>query len=251
MSHMTCQELHSHFENDLRVDISLPSASAEALEHIGQCPECNRFVEAQHDLATQLRLVRDSAPAMPASLDATVVANYQGYMSERSCLAGSVPVTRRIGPRTALGSAAAVAFAVILAYGGIVLFFVREQTLTGIDRQSLAWPPKAPQSQTTVNNGAAVAQKTTAKATKSPDHSVKRASDSVSVAERDDSLPAGFRSLMYCDQISCADDMEVIRVQLPSPVLGLTPASARTNDGVFADVLVGPDGIARGIRFVE
>jgi hypothetical protein len=56
---------------------------------------------------------------------------------------------------------------------------------------------------------------------------------------------------MYCDQISCSDSMDVIRVQLPSPVMGITPASARMGGVVSADVLVGPDGIARGIRVVE
>jgi hypothetical protein len=45
--------------------------------------------------------------------------------------------------------------------------------------------------------------------------------------------------------------MEIIRVQLPVSIAGLTPGSAATGDTVFADVLVGPDGIARGIRIVE
>jgi hypothetical protein len=45
--------------------------------------------------------------------------------------------------------------------------------------------------------------------------------------------------------------MEIIRVQLPSPVMGLTPTSARMGGAVSADILVGPDGIARGIRVVE
>ncbi len=45
--------------------------------------------------------------------------------------------------------------------------------------------------------------------------------------------------------------MEVIRVQLPSSVTGLAAASTSANGAVFADVLVGPDGIARGIRIVE
>jgi hypothetical protein len=56
---------------------------------------------------------------------------------------------------------------------------------------------------------------------------------------------------MYCDQLSCAEAMEVIRVQLPTSIAGLTPGSTPTDGMVFADVLVGPDGIARGIRIVE
>jgi hypothetical protein len=45
--------------------------------------------------------------------------------------------------------------------------------------------------------------------------------------------------------------MDVIRVQLPSPIFGIMPGSAQATGFVSADVLVGPDGIARGIRLVE
>jgi hypothetical protein len=45
--------------------------------------------------------------------------------------------------------------------------------------------------------------------------------------------------------------MEVIRVQLPSPVFGMMPGSVPATGFVSADVLVGPDGVARGIRLVE
>ena len=57
---------------------------------------------------------------------------------------------------------------------------------------------------------------------------------------------------MYCDELSCVGAMEMIRVQLPSSrVAGLTPASTLPNGVIFADVLVGPDGIARSIRIEE
>jgi hypothetical protein len=61
-------------------------------------------------------------------------------------------------------------------------------------------------------------------------------------------LPPGFHSLMFCDELSCGEALEVIRVQLPSSA-GMLAASG--GQPVFADVLVGPDGIARGIRVVE
>jgi len=88
---------------------------------------------------------------------------------------------------------------------------------------------------------------------KKPNHaaSARHADYPISIAEPDGSFPTSFKSLMYCDPFSCPGAMDVIHVQLPAPILGLMPASVRASGVVSADVLVGPDGIARGIRVVE
>jgi hypothetical protein len=65
-------------------------------------------------------------------------------------------------------------------------------------------------------------------------------------------MPEGFRSLMYCDALSCSGDMDMIRVQLPASAMARqVPGFIQTSGSVTADVLVGPDGIARGIRLEE
>jgi hypothetical protein len=56
---------------------------------------------------------------------------------------------------------------------------------------------------------------------------------------------------MYCDAISCGGGMEVIRVQLPSQDFPLMAGNAAADTVISADVLVGADGIARGIRIVQ
>ena len=56
---------------------------------------------------------------------------------------------------------------------------------------------------------------------------------------------------MYCDELSCDGGMEVVRVQLPSLPAGLMPVPTAGNRVVTADVLVGADGFARGIRIVH
>lgn len=63
-------------------------------------------------------------------------------------------------------------------------------------------------------------------------------------------MPDGFRSLMYCDELSCGGAMDVLRIQLPPSAIGLMTAEPSGNV-VSADVLVGADGIARGIRIVR
>jgi hypothetical protein len=56
---------------------------------------------------------------------------------------------------------------------------------------------------------------------------------------------------MYCDEISCGGTMEIIRMRLPAWGADDAPPSTETNGTVLADVLVGADGIARGIRIVQ
>jgi hypothetical protein len=64
-------------------------------------------------------------------------------------------------------------------------------------------------------------------------------------------VAADFRSLMYCDELSCGGLLTVVRVEVPASDVALTPASNSASDMVVADVLVGSDGIARGIRIVQ
>jgi hypothetical protein len=244
---MTCKELHNYFEGDLRVDTRHLS-EVEVAGHIATCLACERFVEEQKELGEYLRAVRDSAPPVPTSLDNAVVADYRSFVLEQSRMAKSTPLAQRINPRAALGWAACVAFAMMVAYGGMLVFIGQH---FWVDRQGTVRQPVAPQAQKTSNKERVRAQITTLKAAKSYVGSGKRAHHRALPAEGDSLFPTRFQSLIYCDQISCPGAMEVIRVQLRSPVLGVTPASTRRDGVVFADVLVGPDGIARGIRVVE
>ena len=45
--------------------------------------------------------------------------------------------------------------------------------------------------------------------------------------------------------------MQLIRVQLPSSAAAFDPAAGSSDGAIYADVLVGADGIARGIRVVQ
>ena len=45
--------------------------------------------------------------------------------------------------------------------------------------------------------------------------------------------------------------MQLIRVQLPSSATAFESVPASPDGAIYADVLVGSDGIARGIRVVQ
>ncbi len=61
----------------------------------------------------------------------------------------------------------------------------------------------------------------------------------------------GYSNLMYCDPVTCAGPMQVVRIKVP---VGQVKANLgqSTGDGyVNADVVVGPDGLARAIRMAD
>lgn len=244
---MTCQELHSYFGDPLRVDADLRANCAEVNQHIIDCADCTRFVESQRELRTSLRLARESAPQLPASLDAAVLANYRRHIAALNSSVNSIPAPRR-PPFAALRWSGAVAVALLVT--AIVYFSSRKTVSTGSPTRT-AQRANLSQHAASNHSGTIVAP-TTNRKTKPDVASASRKHSAISPANVGSSLPAGFRSLMYCDELSCVGAMEMIRVQLPSSVVaGLTPASTPTNGVVFADVLVGQDGIARGIRIEE
>lgn len=245
---MNCQELHNHFETDRRVEADGLS-ELELAEHIAVCLRCNGFIEEQKELQEHLRMVRDSAPPVPPSVDKAVVVNYRSFVFEHLCLAKSIPRARPTHPRTALRWAAAVAFAMVVAYAGMLLFIPGQHVW--VDQQGTVRQPLAPQAQRRANKEKAAAQAVSRKALTSYGRLGKRANNRSLPAGGNSSFTTRFQNLMYCDQISCPGAMDVIRVQLPSPVMGLTPSPGGMDGVVYADVLVGPDGIARGIRVVE
>lgn len=230
---MTCQELRLYFEDPLRSDAEL---LVEA-EHLVRCPDCSRFVEARRELGAGLRLTRDAIPPFPASLDKAVLSNYRDYIA-RSAAPTISPFRRR---RVALLCWAAAAAALILLSAALLLER-RKPAITAHPQPSS--PVIAPVAEASPN---AVAEVPRPLKRKVPQRTRRETAAAASVPA---SLPPGFRSLMFCDELSCGGTLDVIRVQLPASTAAFAPASSGGGP-VFADVLVGPDGIARGIRVVE
>jgi hypothetical protein len=232
MCYMTCQELRLYFEDPLRSDAEL---LVEA-EHLVRCPECARLVEAQRELGAGLRLTRDAVLPFPASLDEVVLSNYRDYIAKSG--APTISPSRR--RRVALLCWAAAAAALILLSATLLL----ERRTPIITAHPQSSPVIAPVAEASPNAVAEVPRQIKRKAPQ------RARPETTAAASVPGSLPVGFRSLMYCDELSCGGAMDVIRVQLPASTAALAPALS-SGGPVFADVLVGSDGIARGIRVVE
>jgi len=261
---MTCQELRLHFEDLRRMAASQQPDCAEIAAHTAICTGCSRFVEGQGELATKLSLLLDAAPEVPLALEAKVIADYRTFAA-RPVSATRLTTRRRISLSEAFAWAAAVVATVIIAGVALRLFFPSEEISTESARVTTPQVQPAPKStapllaRTQRPNASSSRVATVAKAKRKPTAAAEAVAREVAQSETPnvvstnsaDPLPEGFRSLMYCDALSCGGPMEMIRVQLPPSAAGLAPAWSQTNGIVYADVLVGPDGIARGIRIVQ
>jgi len=242
---MTCQQLRWYFDQ-LNHDVhELP---AEAMRHVSHCASCRGLADKRKEVLASLRLLRESAPTMTASLDAAVLASYRQRMA--------IPQLISTGSRWKrpgiwrLAAAAAVAV-VILAAAALVRrtassgkSHAQQPPATEIARTSVPESPKAAQPGEHSNRRNVA--KATPRRPNDPDAYSLRVTPPI---RQDDSQ--GFRSLMYCDELSCEGGMDVVRVELPALPAGFLPAPNMPIRSVSADVLVGADGFARGIRIVH
>ena len=237
---MTCQELECYLENPLRVEIyfhreSLPPAVSE---HLAACEECARLFEEQKALGLGLRVARDAAPEVPAALSTRVLEGYRAQLASPSGFgrrdAGKFSNTWLRWGIAAAAAAAVIAIALFLSHNRAPIMV---KTIAPPQMQA---PPTA-QREATVSPKPPVATEASMKG--APEPVRKR----TAVASRGP-LPPGFASLMYCDEMTCTGSLEVIRVELPPPAGQAQDPEAAP---VMAEVLVGADGIARGIRIIQ
>ena len=247
---MSCEDVRAYLEVGGKAE--RPLVSRPALEeHIASCPECAAFSEEQERLRASFNLLRERTPPVPSSLDQTVLAGYREHMRG---LALVVPRPRRPARRFALWAAAlasVAAFALAIGYADLAWFTRAPQAFP---RAPIEAAPRVPSTDEVRALARASATKAAAETTQTKPFRAHARTQGVPRAQSEGEsglLPVGFRGLMYCDELSCAGAMDLIRVEVPAEALG-DPLRARPgSQPVEADVLVGPDGVARGIRVVE
>ncbi len=248
---MNCREIQAFFEDN---SPEFKADCAEVTEHVSGCANCRQIVDTREETSARLRLLRESAPPFPASLDAAILANYRRQIVTRQNSEAALPQwrVRFLGWR--LNAAVATTLLIFATVFVVRRPWVAKQV--GPPRTNppeiVRLPPAAtPQvfRPEPIRKDTVVAQRR--QRGRSEPAAARQASAADSSVRLADSVPDGFRSLMYCDEISCDGGMEVVRVQLPSPAVGFMPASTAGNRVVMADVLVGADGFARGIRIVH
>jgi hypothetical protein len=243
MSYMNCKELKSCFEN-ISLMSADPSAKPGLTEHIAECPKCSRFIEGQKDLLASLALLRESGPSPSAALDEIALTNYRKQVAGlrvSAALAIAPKPRSRSSLRWVFGLAAAMALVTILLWPRKQPGVAIQPAIPSPTISSMQLDPAA---HNTPVRPKPVGER---KSKGAPN----RTQAAVSSASMGDSIPEGFRSLMYCDELSCGGAMDVLRIELQPSDAGLIAAAPQSGSVVSADVLVGADGVARGIRIVR
>jgi len=238
---MTCEEFHFYLSE------KNPLGDKAAAEHLETCGACRVLSYSHNEVARSVRTIRDSAPGASASLDAAMMNSYRREMDRGNSFAW-----RRV--RFGLALAAVTAGLVI---GTVLLFAHRRRELPPIPAAAKAPAVVVPvgKSELPPSKVESVAVEHEAvrsrKSVRSHIRSSRPQQETTSMASGVELPETGFQNLMYCDTLSCAGSMQVIRIQVPASAVDRVPAWRPANGLVQADVVVGSDGIARAIRIVK
>ena len=248
---MTCTEARTFLQNNLQNNL-ITAGTPEKHEceypagiaaHLQSCAQCRHFIADHAELQRLLNSVRNAAPQVSASLDAAVLANFRRN-AERISVTNPVRSSRPFRVTSAWFWRGAVAAVVLLAALSLTL------RSRAPKHQAQTAKPTLPQTKQPEITARVAQNVATSKAVSAPHRHTKPqpvAPAAALPALARDNFPPGFTSLMYCDPLSCNSPMDIIRMQLPTS----SSAPSSPTGFTYADVLVGSDGVARGIRIVQ
>lgn len=222
---MTCDWYEQQLENDA-VDLwPAGHPSPALLDHARTCSSCDRLVQQELELRLQLvDLAQKNHTLQPSP------------SVKRSLLAELDSLHRAPAPRPARFWYYALAAAIICI--AVVLVIARRPstqppTLANTPAVTPA-PIVATTTPTTVPSTPPVVARHEAPARR-------RSPATLTVSNTD------FYPVVMCDSVTCAGPALTVRVQLPRSPL----ATRGSNTPVMADLLVGEDGLVRGVRLLQ
>lgn len=239
---MNCQtfaELASDIARDQMMDAA---ARAQALAHARDCASCATWLNAQQCLTADLReLVSATKDENPSNV---VWENLSAAFDTRIA---HITTNRR----RRVYAAGAIAATLTLAFAGASLVWQR-QPANVPGSIAAAFTPVPPSQTTSADREKTNIAGSNKKAQLSRRHSVTRRTLTPQVNQPKE-IATDFISLTYGDT-EVGSDAQVVRVELPRSAMasfGLPVNMDRADQRVKADVLLGADGLARAIRFVQ
>ena len=274
---MNCQNFESIVNELARQQRLQADVREQALAHTGDCQVCALRLADERALTQKLRAVSSEMNEMeaPARIETELLAAFHQHKSSNQ-------FTRR--GRSAIHDWrywATAAAAVLLIVIGIAAMRPRPAPVAAKNPYVPTSEPKvadvnrnaAPPDVVDERKSEALPKQGTALARRNPRRYVNSSSQSnpldsrseseASAADRERTVAANyggnevatdFLPVGYTSPMNLQDGGQVMRVELPRSALagfGLPVNMDRVNERVKADVLVGPDGQARAIRFVQ
>ena len=254
---MNCQSFENILDDLAREQLIEASKRKEALQHSDECPSCSARLKAEQNLTASLRaLALDSnSTGAPKRVESFLLASF----NER-IVAHNVPRAKRWNYLSV--AAAAV---ILLALG--VGFAVWSSRAPRNEQATQAGPTSVVAEQTPVQTGEpAVAAKENPQIVPKPTVRRRPATSSRTRLQKDRAsagnvaelavteVTTDFMPIGYVNSASLQDGGSVVRVELPRSTIvsmGFALNMDRSGERVKADVLMGADGLARAIRFVQ
>lgn len=249
---MNCQDFEPIILSMARAQLLEASARRQTLAHIAQCPDCADRLADQQTLSAAVRATAKSIRHEEAS--ASVEHSLRTAFRKQASAAtanGSVPAHTRQWPQRALAAAAAVLLLALLA--GAVWQWSRADR-----KQKLATAhptPSAPKERGKLPERLFPADQPGRDVVKQLAREPRRRRHLVrqGAAIGEENI-TDFISLASASELTPLESGQVLRVELSTSTLismGLPIPAEDMSKPVLADLLVGQDGLARAIRFVQ
>jgi hypothetical protein len=254
---MNCQRFENVVSELARGQMMAAEQRGEALVHIDMCEACAAHLRDEEMLTRGLQSLAAEMEtlAAPASIETKLLEAFR----TREVV---VPVSRK--QSNSRYWLAAVAAVLLIVMSVVVLRWrdndenVPRKSVAGIavtpavENGSYVRPPEAPPKEVDYQANNAPPPKLIAR--KPSRQQRPRRSENVAVANHVSEIATDFIPLRYMNAASLQDGGQIVRVELPRSALanyGLPVNMDRYNEKVKADVLVGVDGLAHAIRFVQ
>ncbi len=218
------------------------------MEHASTCERCGTWLQERQKLAGALQMLQQHTANVSA--EPHVEQALLRAFRDKDCEPVELPKAHRLPPLAFRLSrvfevSAYVAVAAALAIGMFLgLRLVRSHADTSASMASNHQVVSAAASTAAVPQAAAnnsVAMSSTSRTSAARVVSTAMATGSTASSDSD------YVALMFCDPLSCSDDAEVVRMEIPSPASN----GEKDAEPQMADVVVGSDGIVRAIRMVN
>jgi hypothetical protein len=240
---MNCQTF-SALASDLARDQIMDAASrAQALAHAGVCPSCAVWLNAQQQLSSDLGQLALATKDQAAS--AAVWESLSAAFDARAV----TPITAN--RRRRIYAAGAIAATLILALA-VIQLVIRHQPANVEGLIAATFTLAQPAQVTSVDQVETIGEGGLRNATTTRRRHLRRQTLTPQLNQPKE-IVTDFISLTY-GAPEVGSDAQLVRVELPRSAManfGLPVNMDRVDQRVKADVLLGADGLARAIRFVQ
>lgn len=242
---MTCGEFQHTAETFSLRELAV-SANPALVAHAGACSRCGSWLQEKRTLADAMVTLQQRTADLSASpqVERSLLRAFREGIPESVEVPAAhrfTPLAFRLSRIFEVGAYVAVAAAIVLGvFLGIRLVGRHGQkpALARNTAQAVAGSGQGAAHLTVVSPAADESGKPARERRSSRIASVKNVG-AVQVAAEDEYVP-----LMFCDPLSCSEDAEVVRMEIPAQ-------GADDGQPQVADVVVGNDGVVRAVRIVN